>query len=493
MSLRQHLLWWSVVCILVLGLVQPGQSQRLRGQAVSYADFGYIYSVAASLNTAYFATTEGVIRYDKLTQSWLTPLTGAEGLIDEVPTQIWVDKFDQKLYGEVNGSYYEYDSFFERWQPITELPPIERIDRRVGTPQILLPNFNANYMGEGNFIDLDGRRFSISEVVDDNNGNYWIGTWGFGPALAGKASTLMDLLPYGLLQNRVSTMLMEDSLIWMSGAVGNELRTGISGFFPDKNKFIQIETGVNHTIPAVDINCLEGNEKELYVGTPLGLYTLDRDSWLTRGPTGRRHGLADDNVLSLELFDSTLFVGTANGLNLVNLATDSVYQVESNTFFGQIIYDLHLIDDDLWIGSQQGAYRYNVETGRLQQFNDPDQILYTGVYKIVSYNDQLWFSSDIGLVNLDLSDGSTFAYRDQLSRGDNRALDANNSVVAFATSRGMSLLFIDKDEPYAREFGVTEGLASENVFALRLDGDYLWIGTDRGVTFFLWNNPARVD
>jgi len=491
MKLRPAAFLCGIACVVILTL--PGYGQRLRGQAVSYSNFGYIYSVTASLNTVYYATTEGVIRYDKLNREWLKPLTGVEGLIDEVPNRLWVDKFDKKLFGEVNGSYYEYDTFFERWQSLIELPAIDRIDRRVGTPQVLLPTFDANYMGQGRFVDLIGRNFDVSDVVDDDNGNYWIGTWGFGPAMAGKASTLMDLLPYGLLQQRVSTFLQEDTLIWMSGAVGNELRTGITGFAPESNSFIQVETGLDHSIPAEDINCLEGDEERLYIGTPLGLYSLERNTWITRGPTSSRNGLIDDNVLALERDDSSLYVGTASGLNLVDLVSDSVYQIESGTFYGQIIYDLHLVGDDLWIGAQEGAYRYNVNSRKLQKFNDPDQVLYTGVYKIVSHDNQLWCSSDGGVVNLDLSTGSTYAYRDALSRGDNRALAANESIVAFASRRGMSLLFIEEDKPFTREFGVTEGLASENVFSLLLDGDYIWIGTDRGVTLFLWNNPGRVD
>jgi ligand-binding sensor domain-containing protein len=34
-----------------------------------------------------------------------------------------------------------------------------------------------------------------------------------------------------------------------------------------------------------------------------------------------------------------------------------------------------------------------------------------------------------------------------------------------------------------------DGLASNYVLSLRFDGDYLWIGTEKGLTRFFWNDP----
>jgi len=55
------------------------------------------------------------------------------------------------------------------------------------------------------------------------------------------------------------------------------------------------------------------------------------------------------------------------------------------------------------------------------------------------------------------------------------------------------LATIDHDPPLEREFTTQDGLPSNEVYELLLDGDYLWIGSDRGLTRFLWNDPDRID
>ena len=52
---------------------------------------------------------------------------------------------------------------------------------------------------------------------------------------------------------------------------------------------------------------------------------------------------------------------------------------------------------------------------------------------------------------------------------------------------------LNEDQPTEREFTVDDGLQSNNILALLVDGDYLWIGSDRGLTEFLWNDPDRID
>ena len=43
-------------------------------------------------------------------------------------------------------------------------------------------------------------------------------------------------------------------------------------------------------------------------------------------------------------------------------------------------------------------------------------------------------------------------------------------------------------------FGSTQGSTPyAHVVGLANDGDYLWVGSDKGLTRFLWNNPQRVD
>jgi ligand-binding sensor domain-containing protein len=478
---------------LALVLSTGASAQRLRGQAVTYTDFSYVTAVTSSLNRVYFATTGGIIVYDTMADRWDQPLTGADGLLDEVPTRLWVDKFDQKLYAQTDLGLYEYDDFFERWYPINELPEIDNDVRQVGPPQVLMPQFDANYMGNGRFIDNYGRSFTTTSIVRDNSGHYWIGTRGFGPAVADDASGLMKLLPYGLLQRRVNTILPDDSVLWLSGTIFNDFRTGLTAYNPEENSFRYVESGLPQGLPADDVYCMEADDDYLYVGTPFGLYTVERGTLFTKGPLDQRRGLSDDIVLSLKLFGDSLFVGTEHGLSLISLATDSVYTIQSGTFGAQEIYDMEVVDSTIWIASSGGAFRYTPASERLYQYKDPDLVLFNAVFNIESYGSGLWLASDAGVVRLDLETGRSTPYRDMMNNARGRALAVNDRIMAISSDRGMTIFFLDRKKRFSREFTVDDGLASDVVYSLLLDGDYIWVGTDEGLTRFWWNNPNRVD
>lgn len=492
MMIRLRLILFCFL-LLSIALASVGHAQRLRGQAVTWADFGFVHAVTSSISHTYFATTGGIIRFDKLQQRWEAPLTGADGLDDEIARRIWVDRFDERLYIQTDFGYYEYNKFFERWQPLSELPQIDNGDRHLRALDVLLPSFNANYLGDGRFVDIYGRSYATTDIVDDGNGNLWIGTWGFGPARAEPSSRLMDLLPYGLLQNRITVMQPDDTVIWLAGTVFNDYRTGLTAFNPETNNFFHVESGIGNSFPAVDVNCLEIYDEQIYIGTPLGIYEMQRDNYTVGNPINRRRGLPDENVLAMCARGDSLYVGTAGGMAMVDLKSDSVYQVRPETFFNHAIYDLEPVDNTIWIASALGAYRYSIEDDRLQKFQDPDLLLFNEVYEIKHFENSLWLAADAGVVRLDLESGKSESFLNPSQRTYSRALAVNDRIVALASDGGMTIFFFEGDRSHTREFTPEDGLASSTVYSLLLDGDYIWIGTDRGVTRFYWNNPERVD
>ncbi len=420
-------------------------------------------------------------------------LTGAAGYPSEEMNEIWVDQFDQTLVIETDFGLYQYEDFFNRWYPISELPVIDNDTRQLRAPDILVPEFDANYMGRGEFIDFYGRSFVVTAVLDDGTGDLWIGTWGLGPAMADAASGLMKLLPYGLVQRRVDVILADDSALWTGGAGDSDFRTGLTAYYPETNRFFRLESGVSLDLPVEDIFSLEVDSSRLYVGTPMGLYQIDKADWVAQGPIDFRRGLPEDFVLSLEKAGDRLFVGTTGGLAMIHPGTDSVFHVRPETFHQQYIYDLEQVANTIWIASSAGAFRYSYETDRLQQFEDPDIVLFGSVLDVEHYDDQVWFASDAGAVTLNLQTGETESFHEPTSLRDRRALAVNDRMVALAADIGLTIVFFHGDKSYRRRFTAADGLASDYVLSLALDGDYLWVGTDRGLTRFLWNNPNWVD
>lgn len=494
-SVRCHniaLMSAAIVAFLFMSMSAHGDDNRVN--IVTFADFGYVNSVATSINHVYFATTEGIISYNKVEERWEKPLTGTLGFLGEEAKQIWVDTFGEKLYARTNIGLYELDLFFDQWFPINDLPRINKSYLHTSPPEDILPAAGENYFGDGRFTDRFGRLYSISDMIDDQHGTFWIGTWGRGAARASNSSRVVERLPFGLAQNRVGTIFSEDSLLWLSGSRDRQFRTGITGFNPTTFGSLQIETGLDTDLPAVDINCLYGDKNYLYVGTEIGLLLLDRRTWRVVREIKRRHGLPNDRITSLTGNGDTLYVGTREGLSMITESLDSIATVYPGVFSEQTIYDLEIIGGHLWIGSSVGAYRLSLSRYTLQSYRDADAFLFSQVYDIESEGENIWFSADGGMLKLNSKTGKVETFQSQSSLPRRRVIAANESIAAINSNRGVTIFFLDdKSSRVSREFSVDDGLVSDNIFDLHLEGDYLWIGSDKGLTRLLWNDPRRVD
>lgn len=479
--------------VTVLLIAVSAKALYPQGQAVTYSDFSHIHEVAATMSEVYFATTQGIIRYNHMESRWEDPLTGAPGLEGEDIEQIWIDQFGRNLYAKTFTGMYVYDEALETWFPTSEQPEGNPTTRQVSPPAIMHAPPGFNYFAGGQLIDQYGRTWQINEMLDDGSGMYWMGIWGYSPAQARTTNLIIDLMPYGLLQKRVNAMDLDNGYLWVSGAVFDDRRTGITGFDPENTAFRHIESGVRPEFPPEDVNCLKANSKHLYIGTPRGMLVMDRESEMVLRTVGQRHGLYSENVLSLEVTGDSVFIGTEQGLSLVVGAADSIAHIFPTTFDGQYIWDIEEVDGFVWVAAGSGAYRLTKGSDRLQRFSDPENVLFSDVYDIERSGNKLWFVSDAGMVELDMTTAESRSFHDLTQKIMPRALAVNDSIAAVASDKGMTILFHAKDKPFKRDFTVDDGLASNNIFELAVDGDYLWVGTDRGLTRFLWNNPDRVD
>jgi len=463
------------------------------GQTVTFSDFGYIRDIAVSVGRVFFATSNGITVYNKFSRAWEDPLTGKYGIDDQDIREIWTDHFGDKLYAETALDLYEYDSIVQRWYPIGSLPPLETEEKEINPPKVMFPPPGFNYLNDGRLVDQAGRYFSFVRTIEDGSGALWLGTWGHGAATASGSSGAINLLPFGLLQPRVNTIYNDDGYLWISGAVLNANRTGITVFDPVENGFEYIESGLTRDFPAVDINCLTGNESIVYVGTEVGVISIDRESFQILDRISRTDGLTNENILSLAVTGDSIFAGTAEGLNLVITVGDSTYISGPVQLMDDIIYDLELVDTTLWIAASSGAYRWYWTTDRLQQYQDPNLVIFSSCLSIERWKNFLWLSSNDGLVKLNLETGETTPFKSVTTGRDYRALAVNDTIAVASSNLGMTMLFHANKKPFEREFTTDDGLPSSNVFDLELDGDFVWIGTDKGLTRFWWNNPSRVD
>lgn len=484
----------TLILLLVLPIpALPTQAEDANRDMVTWANFNYIRSIASSIDHVYFGTSQGITRYDKVEHRWELPLTGTENIDDRDIQRVWIDGFDQKLYASTSTGLYEYNLLFSRWYSAGELPDLNNLSRHVAAPEVMFPPPAFNYNSSGILIDPTGRLFDFTDVLDDNSGMLWIGTWGYGALTAPTASNLLDLLPFGLIQNPVHTLFYDGERLWISGHTQGNVRTGISVMDVDSYEFSYLESGLTPDFPTLDINCLTGDEYAVFIGTEMGLYEFDRERETYDRIFGNSIEIEEDNVLSLLVTGDSVFAGTEEGLRMYDITKDSTYLVYPGELGASVIYDLAWVDSDIWIASSGGAFRLDMASEKLQVFQDPDLVLLGRVYDIEQNGDDLWFSSDDGLLRLNMATGDTQPIRSAVQRTDSRALAVNDDVVAIASDRGVTLIDYHQDPVRRRDFTTDDGLPSNVVNTLIMDGEYIWIGTDYGLTRFWWANPSRVD
>ena len=465
----------------------------LQGQVVTWADFSHVRSIASSMSKVFFATSSGILVYDKFRQQWLDPMTGSTGLDHYDIQRIRVDDFDNRLHVATSHKYFEYDDLFDQWYPIDEMLSPEHIqNHQQPTPSMHAP-LGHTYAADGQIIDQLGRVFPLTDILDDGSGQLWLGVWGYGPARAGRASEVIEMMPYGLLQNRVNALMLFDDRVWAAGEAGFSARNGISAFDPDANEFEYFESGLTSDFPVTDINCLAADETTIYVGTTIGLLCLDPFTHRVSHRYERRSGLPDDEIFSLLVSGDSVFVGTAWGLGLIAFGGDSVATLHANRFAGEIVHDLLITASMLWIATSNGAYRHDLNSGQLQRLHDPEQMLGGDVYQVEASGDNLWFASPDGVLRLNQVTGETEPFHMILPDRELHAQAVNDQVLAAGSADGLTLVYYTDKNRRQRTFRRQDGFPSDRNLGLMMDGDYLWIGSDRGLTRFFWNDPHRRD
>ena len=483
----------SIILILLFISFSSAHAFYPKGQAVTFGEFNYINDIAVSNTHAYFATTRGIIRYNKAGNFWENPLTGTEGLDHNDIQKIWVDDFDTRLYAQTSNGYFEYDIMLENWYSISSMPEVNNQSEHIKFPTLMYapPLFNYDNYAR-HLIDPNGRHFLIDDVVEDLQGNLWISSWGYGAFSSNTSNYYLNPLPYGLIQDRVNAIYDDDGTLLISGAVLIDQRTGITLYNTKKDEFSFIESGIDNFFPSIDINCLAADEYSIYAGTTNGLYIIDKANKTINRQLTSSNGLVYDNIISLLVNRDTIFIGTEYGLSILYNSDSGMVAIKTS-FPEIVIFDMEMVDNSLWLGTSLGAYRLKLKSGKIQKMRDDMAILFSDVVDIERYNQYLWFLSKKGLVKLNIESGEHESFPQVFYSSVPNALAVNDTIAAIATENGLAIYFYANKKPFTREFTIDDGLPSNYTYSVMLDGDYLWLGSEMGLTRFYWNNPDRVD
>ena len=212
----------------------------------------------------------------------------------------------------------------------------------------------------------------------------------------------------------VHCLLVDKGLIWVGTESG-----GIAKLVPRQ---LLLQNYVHTVSPASlspnPVNAMYVEpDGTLWVGTVEGgLNRMEGEKeGRSEGEDGFRHFTKENSALSHNSVSALvadgkgrLWTGTwGGGLNVVDLASQTVYKVEMpveaarlTNYIGALAYDA--INDALWIGSNDGVFLYDLQTKQLQEPFDECQLIRGCIGSIIDNDGKLWIGCMQGVCVIDL-------------------------------------------------------------------------------------------
>lgn len=526
------------------------------GDWISYSNHRYVTCLALGFRELYVGTTGGVVRVDIHTKDFSSPLTVSDRLLDNHVSCVAFEKRTQLLWVATQSGIHTYDPIsqwmtasdmrqsgigpgetilsigfdknamttwvhstrtyyvstrglvFEKTEPPSE-GSVEWYGQLAQTPYELPPMYvtaNSGFTFQASarvFVNRDFLEFPVSCALSDYSGDYWLGTSGAGIWHVETALGKAQWLPFGLYSENVMQILFDgDDMIIGSASshIHDRLSSGGITTWTSEGRFIYDEPGFSHGLKADNLTSLLIDSSHVWVGTENALYQKQRSSgtWSAIRPGH----LGSDVVLALaSSAHGTIIVGTRSGPDEVIL-TDGHMAVTKNRYrelHNTAIYRIRVESQDWWLGTGNGIFHLQTAHDQIRHYDalgfkmGSMQYVDQSVKAIARDDSCLYFVSKAGVAKYDRhldSWESIPVSTDFLKSGvhDARA-DARNLWIA--TDDGV-LRYVKHLRKWIY-YGEKDGLAGRRVNCIMPDGDYVWFGTSNGLTQFYWNAPHLTD
>ena len=480
------------------------------GDWVNYTNFRYVTSAATDQSIIYFGTTGGVIRYDRYAKQWLDPLTVTDGIPHERIEDIAYDPSNGRIWVRTPGGNAYYQPTFRQWYSGGQFPhELARNDFSFRDFTVLTTEFGYSYI-DGVLSDINMREYPLTKGVNDDYYNLYVGTWGLGPVIINTRSGDLNMLPFGPYNDDISTIAYIGDKLWLGD---NRFSGGALTLYDRaKEEWDWFLTRYTDGLASSQLTSGISGSSDIWLGTGYGLarYQANGNDFTAFADFA---SLPSTFVLSVAANNIGVFVGTDNGLGFIPMINKSKdddfnstgidktgknenrpFRFPVKSLIGFRINCLEIIEDQLYVGTSRGVLRVRYESdNEFEYVNTPGGMLSTEIYDIEPSGDSLFFltNRDIQIINLKSEESSSLTDYRYFDRWRLRYLEIDDENIWAATDIGLWKYRIS--DGYARLFTVGDGMISDDIRGMVLDGDYIWLATPRGLIRFLWNDPGRID
>lgn len=483
---------------------------------ITYAPAADVTSIDIGDDYVYFGTRYGgILRYQLYDHQWDFPFTTSSGLRSNRIINMSFDYNTHRLYAQTPRGIDMYNSAFQYWQPagISSLPPRRQPspdeiadyqkEKNYRFPAYYRPSLNElpNFFTDRNFVfqppdeilDPWNRVFHLNGAREMGPfRTLWLSTDGLGPAHVDMDSYTLEFEQRSLTNIRPRDLFFDRSAIWIGGKSFGPDPSGINKWNDRKDKWAFIEARYHSNIYNDNVNVVEGNKHFLFFGTDLGLIRYDKKQreWLSFSTAQRLHG---EQVTDLLFKNQTLFIATDEGFNWMEPSGNHISRSQDRKLDNTRIYKIASVDSMLLLATPYGIYQYDIQKDKIYLFQTKSAIMDANITALKLHGDSLWIAGQTGIAVYDTKKDRWTSFTQIQSQLNTTFHDIafTEPYVWFACDEG--LLRYDTSRDYWYLYTTRDGLASNRVYHIDVDGDDLWLSTEGGITIFRWYSENRIE
>jgi len=380
----------------------------------------------------------GVNRYHRRTDSWNT-YSKADGLADDKLTTVAVGE-DEVWFGTNDDGvslYSKTDQTFVKSYTKTDVLSSNKI----------------------NAIAVDGSQI-------------WFGTANAG--VQRYLKTVNTWVNYtiddGLASNHITWIALHGNEAWFA-----TYENGLSKYDKVSNQWTTY-VGFD-SLADDDLKVVKADSKgNIWIGTGLGLsvYNDNNREWINYR---KKDGLVTDYIMDVEMDNGSVWIGTSRGVGVIDENTRKwKFYNRNNELAEDFVTSLVHTGKHVWAGTQGGVFRFKLDEKKWVDMS-ADLGLSPQLITDLAFDgdSSLWIGTENGIWRYQIGNRDVATDDGLAGKCVNSICIANKDLVYAGTQTG---LYVYRDGGWEK---MTLELPSENVQALTLDGEILWLGTMSGL------------
>ena len=339
----------------------------------------------------------------------------------------------------------------------------------------------------GTIRDFYLNDYTITNCLNDDMGNFYFSTDGAGIFAVPFRSNYAQSLSFGPCCDYVSAIAKHGDKLYFAGCCDISLCAftiydSVDGGF----QHIAGEPGAGFPLDSW-VNDIICHENMVFIATDRGIsaYDLTNGVWRRAADMG---SVPIEDAMAMAILNDSIYIATEDGVYSADLFS-RLFSVRTPVGVGRF-RDINFAGGKIYAVGDMGVW-VNGDT-IFKRFDTPDGSITNFVDCVAEGPDgEAVFGSRSGIL-IYYPDGRREVFSNTITLDGSRPYDIEVTRKHLWIGAARGLYVYDRKFHKSTYLGERYYLPETPIYRLFLDGDWLWLSTERGLFRFFWNEPDRV-